>query len=61
MVATLWARGMMYKAVSKSVMLYGSESCMVMVEMLKFLDKFHHQEDIQITGITEKRVADGEW
>ena len=35
--ATVRARGMMYKAVDQSVLLYGSDSWVVMGVMLKFL------------------------
>ena len=51
----------MYKAVEKSVLLYGSESWMVTGEMLKVLAGFNHREARQITGMTKKRVADGEY
>ena len=55
------ARGMMYKSVSQSVLLYVSESWVVTGAMLKVLEGFHHREVRRITGMTAKRVADGEW
>ena len=59
--ATVWSREMMYKLLSQTVMLYGSESWVVTREMLKVLEGFHHQESIQITGMTAKHVADRDW
>ena len=52
---------MIYKAVAQSVLMYGSKSWVVIGEMLKVLEGFHHRADRQITGMTEKRVADREW
>ena len=40
--ATVRARGMMYKAVSQSVLLYDSGSWVVTGDMLKVLTGFHH-------------------
>ena len=51
----------MYKTVAQSVLLYGSNSWVVTGEMLKVLTAFHHQAAQQITGMTEKRGACGEW
>ena len=59
--ATVRARGTMYKAVAQSVLLYGSESWVVMGEMLKVLEGFHHQAARRIMGTTETHVAGGEW
>ena len=56
--ATVWARGMMYKTVTHSVLVYGNESLVVTGEMLKVLEGLHHWTDRWITGMTEKRVAD---
>ena len=50
---------MMYKAVEKSVLLYGSESWMVTGEMLKVVEGVFHQAARRITGVTAKLVADG--
>ena len=50
-----------YKAVAQPVLLYKSESWVVTREMLKVLTAFHHQAVRQITGMTEKRGAGGEW
>ena len=60
-VATVRARGMMYKAVAKLVILYGSESWVVTGVMLKVLEGFHHRAARQFTEITETRGAGGEW
>ena len=44
----------MYKTVSQSVLLYGSEGWLVTGEMLKVLLTFHYREARHITGTTEK-------
>ena len=59
--ATVQVHGMIYKAVTQSVLIYGSESWVVTGVMLKVLEVFHNRLDRHITGIMEKRVADGEW
>ena len=56
-VATVRFRGVMYKAVAQSVLLYGSKSWMVTRDMLKFLKEFHHKVVRRITGMAEKRGA----
>ena len=45
-------RGMIYKAVAQSVLMYGSLSWVVTGEMLKVLEGFHHQVARRITGMT---------
>ena len=50
--ATVWSREMMYKLLSQTVMLYGSESWVVTWVMLKVLEGFHHRSAIRITGMT---------
>ena len=57
----LWARWMIYKAVSQLVLLYGSESSVFTGEMLKLLEEFHHQASNLITGMTETHGSDREW
>ena len=52
--ATVRARGIMYKAVYQSVLLYGSDSWVVMGGMLKVLEGLHHREARQITEMTAK-------
>ena len=59
--AMVQARGMIYKAVEQSVMLYGGDIWVVMGLMLKVLEGFHHRDTREITVITEKGVADREW
>ena len=51
----------MYKVVAQSVLLYGSESWVVTGEMLKVLTEFHHRATQQLTGMTAKCGAGGEW
>ena len=53
--------GLMYKAVSQLVLLYGSKIWVVMGEMLKVLEGFHHWEEQRITGMIAKLGAGGEW
>ena len=55
------AREMMHKELAQSVLLYESKSCVVTGETLEALEGFHHQADINITGMTAKYVADREW
>ena len=59
--AMIWARVAMYKAVTQSVLLYGSKIWVVTGEMLKVLTGFHHREAQRITGMMAKRGAGGEW
>ena len=59
--ATVRSRGMMYKAVSQSVILYGSEIWVKKGDMLKVLEVFHHQVARRITGMTATRWSGGEW
>ena len=59
--AKVWSRGMMYKGVSHTVLLYGRDSWVVTGEILNVLEGFHHQADRRIAGTTEKSVAYGTW
>ena len=59
--ATVQARGVMYKAVEQSVLLYISESWEVTWEMLKVLKVFHHGAARCITGMTATNGTGGEW
>ena len=43
------------------MLLYDIKSWVVTGEMLKILPGFHHRVAQQITGMTEKREAGGEW
>ena len=53
--------GEMYKAVGQSVILYDREIWVVTGGMLKVLEGFHHWVARQITGLTERCEAGGEW
>ena len=44
----------MYKAVAQSVILYGSKRWVVMEEMFKVLEGFHHRAAQRITVLTKK-------
>ena len=57
--ATVRAQGVIYKAVAHSVILYGDESWVVMGEMLKILEGFHHWAQRRITGMTKKKHGAG--
>ena len=46
--ATLQVRGVIYKAVSHVVLLYGSNIWMLMGVVLKVLEVFHHQASRRI-------------
>ena len=59
--ATVRERGMMYKAVAQSVFLCGSKSWVVMGDILKVLEVFHHRAVRRITGMTAKRGVGGKW
>ena len=59
--ATARERAMLYKAVVQTVLIYGSNSWVVMGEMLKVLEGFHHWVDIWIPGKTARRTVDGAW
>ena len=58
--STVWAQGMMYKAVAQLVLLYGREIWVVMGETIKLPDGFHHRATRWITGMMETRGAGGE-
>ena len=60
-VATVRSRGVIYKALAQSVILYGSEIWVVMGVVLKVLSGIHHREARRITWMTAKLVADGYW
>ena len=55
--ATVQARGGMYKAVAKSVLLYGSKSCVVTGYIIKVLTGFHHRAAQRIAEMTAKSGA----
>ena len=59
--ATLRPHVMMYKEETQSVLMYVSDSWLATKAMLKVLEGFHHRAARQITGMIEKRVADGDW
>ena len=46
------AQAMMYKALVQTVLIYESETWVVMDEMLKVLEGFHHQVAWSITGMS---------
>ena len=52
---------MMYKSVVQSVFLYRSESWVVMGEMIKLIEGFHHLIARIIMGMTVQRMTGGEW
>ena len=57
--ATVRSRGFMSKSVAQSVILYGSDIWVVTGDIFKVLEGFHHRDARRITGLTEKRGADG--
>ena len=58
---TVRERGIIYKAVAQSVLLYRSESWLVMGEMLKILEGFHHWAASRITGMMATCGSGREW
>ena len=52
---------MMYKEVDQSVLLYVSDSLVVMGDIPKVLEGFHQRTDRRFTGITETCGAVREW
>ena len=58
--AMVWDRGIIYKVVAQAVLLYGINSWVVMTEMLKVLEGFHHWSARRIAGITGQRTEDGD-
>ena len=61
MTATVRSRGMMYKAVDQSVLLYVNKSWVLTGGILNSLEGFHHRVDRQITGTTAEYREGGEW
>ena len=59
--STVRSQGDIYKVVAQLVILYGIQSWVVMGEMLKVLEGFHHRSEQKITGLIAKRGAGGEW
>ena len=55
------AWGMIYNEVVQLVLLYGSGSWVVMEEMLKLLELFHHWVERIMTGMTVRSTTSGEW
>ena len=60
-VATVRSRGLMYKAMAQSVLLYGSDIWVVMGNILKFLEGFHHRASRRIKGMMATCGAGREW
>ena len=54
--AMVWERGILCKAVVQLVLLYGSESWVVMGEILKVIEVFHRGVERRITGMTVQRT-----
>ena len=57
----VWAQGMVCKAVVQSVFLYGGDSSVVMGEILKVIQVFHHHVVRKIVGIMAQLMMSGEW
>ena len=54
-------QGIFYKAIVKLMILYGRESWVVIGDMLKLLEGFHHQAAIKIVGIMAQRMTSKVW
>ena len=59
--ATIRYQGMMFKAVDKSVLLYGSERWVVTGNIIKVVEGFHHRVYRRIMGMAAPGGAGGEW
>ena len=59
--ASVQVWGVFNKTVMQLVLLYGSNSCVVMRAMLKLLEGFHYRVAIHIAGITAQRTTSVEW
>ena len=59
--ATVQAHGMIYKALTKSVILYVSEIWVVMGAMLKVLVGFQHRTDMRIMEMMAIHGVGREW
>ena len=55
------ARGVLYKLIAQTVIIYESKSCVVKVSELKVLEGFYHQVALQIMVITDRHTEDGYW
>ena len=60
-VSTVRAHGMLYKAVTHTILLHGSDSWVVTGAMLKVLEGFHHWAARRIAGMTACHADDREW
>ena len=58
---TVRVRVEMYRAVAQLVLFYSSKIWVVTRGILKVLEGLHHRAARQITGMTAKRGAGGEW
>ena len=56
-IAMVQDRGVMYKSMAQSLLLYGSKSWLVTGEMLRVLEGFHHRAAQRIMGLTAKHVS----
>ena len=52
-------RGIIYKAAEQKIIIYGSKSWVVMGEMLKVLEGFHHWKARRIAAMTDRSTEDG--
>ena len=60
-VTAVQARAMMYNVVLQMVSLYISESWVMMEAVLKVLKGFHHQVDLRIEEMSDRRVGEKGW
>ena len=56
--ATFFAKGMFYRSVIQSVLLYGVETWTVTPAMMRVLESFHHRVARRISGMMAHRVGD---
>ena len=58
---TVRAHGILYKLVAHRVLIYGSNSFVVIGEMIKALEGFHQQEAWWVVGMIDRCTEDKEW
>ena len=59
--AAVRTRGMLYKSVAKTVLLYGSVSWVVTEDIFKVLQGFHHRAARRIAVVTDRGTEEEEW
>ena len=59
--ATILVKGSIYKAIVKSVLLYGRNSGVVTGSIIKVIEVLHNWSSIWIVEMMEQHTTSGEW